>query len=205
MNLSLSPRFDLFRFAFPKDFLSDSVREKYQKVLNKNAGVITTPIDYLNESIKSIHIPGINDITVEQPQHESNGITRKNASGNKLGKINLEPQHNVVYKTASNPLDKMERDFKVTFRMNQGLYNYYMLYETIFEQICKPIDKESDSVLYVEILNELGEVCGRIILKDCHLNGIDGLDFSYDKTTRDVGEFDITFKFNNIDFEFLPD
>ena len=72
--LSLSPRYDLFRFELPKDFLPESVQEKYQKILSKNAGVIVSPIDYLNESIQSVHIPGINDLVVEQTQHESNPI-----------------------------------------------------------------------------------------------------------------------------------
>lgn len=204
MNLSLSPRFDLFKFSFPKDFLSEDIRKKYQEVLSRNAGVITSPIDYLNESIKSVHIPGISDLALEQQQHESNIIKRVNPSGNGLGRLNIEPSHSVVYKAAGNPLEKIERDFTVTLRMNQGLYNYYMLYETIFEQYCKHIDKDIDSVLYIEILNESGEICGRILFKDCYINGIDGLDFEYDKTTRDSGTFNITFKFNNIDFQFLP-
>lgn len=205
MNLSLSPRFDLFRFAFPRDFLSEDIKAKYQQVLSQNTGVITTPIDYLNESIKSVHIPGISDLVIEQSQHESNRLIRRSADGHHLGKINIEPQHNVVYKTAENPLHKIEQEFQVTFRMNQGLYNYYMLYETIFEQTLKTIDKESEKILCVEILNEKGEVCSRIIFQDCLINGIDGLDFSYDKTTRDSGDFNIAIKFNNINFDFLPE
>lgn len=204
MNLSLSPRFDLFRFSFPRDFLSNDVKEKYQEILSRNAGVISSPTDYLNESIKSIHIPGMSDLTMEQVQHESNNLTRRSSGSSDLGKINVEPQHNIVYKTAENPLHKIEQEFQVTFRMNQGLYNYYMLYETVFEQALKTIDRGPETVLYVELLNEKGEVSSRIKFKDCYINGIDGLDFSYDKTSRETGEFNITIKFNNIDFEFLP-
>ena len=40
--LSLSPRYDLFRFSLPKDFLPDTVIEKYSNIINKNAAVITT-------------------------------------------------------------------------------------------------------------------------------------------------------------------
>lgn len=204
MSLSLSPRFDLFRFVLPKQFLSERVIEKYTKLLNRDSAVITTPIDYLNESVKSIHIPGISGLSFEQQQHEFNPITPVAQTANHLGRINVEPQHTVVYKTAENPLEKIEREFKVSFRMNQGLYNYYMLYETIFEQTMKDVDKPVDDILYIEILDESGRICGRIVFKDCHIDGIDGLDFSYDKSSRETGEFDVTFKFNNIDFEFLP-
>ena len=121
--LSLSPRYDLFRFALPKDFLPKEVEEKYRILINKNQAVITTPIDYLNESIQGINFPGISDILVQQQQHSSNEIARK------LGKINVEPKTDITYQTSSNPLDKITKEFKITFRYNQGLYNYFMMYK----------------------------------------------------------------------------
>jgi hypothetical protein len=33
------------------------------------------------------------------------------------------------------------------------------------------------------------------------MDGIDGLEFSYSKVERETNTFDVTFKFNNIDFE----
>lgn len=204
MLLSLSPRYDLFRFCLPKDFLPKSVEEKYSKILAKNAGVVMSPIDYLNESIKGIHIPGINGLVVEQTQHESHPKTVDGRRLGALGRIAVEPQHTMSYTHPGNPLEKLERELKVTFRMNQGLYNYYMLYETIFNHYCKNIDIPVDDIIYIEILDETGVITGRIKFYDVRLDGIDGLDFSYDKSTRDEGTFDITFKFNNIDFEFIP-
>lgn len=203
MALSLSPRYDLFRFCLPKDFLPEDVDKKYRNLLSKNAGVIVNPIDYLNESIKGIRIPGISELITDQTQHESH--PQSSGRSNKLGRIQVEPQHTMSYTSTGNPLEKIERELKVTFRMNQGLYNYYMLYETIFNHYCKHIDMPIDDVMYVEILDETGVITGRIKFKDIRLNGIDGLDFSYDKSTRDTGTFDISFKFNNIEFEFLPE
>lgn len=212
MTLSLSPRFDLFRFNLPKDFLPQEIQEKYSLVINQNPGVFTSPIDYLNESIQSFHLPGFTGLTMEQTQHEFNENIQPRSerhgeggsSLGRLGRIRVEPQHQVVYKSAGNPLDKLEKEFKVTFRMNQGLYNYFMLYETIFHYFLKDIDRPSDPVLYIEILDETGARTGRVKLIDCHIDGIDGLDGNFDKTIRDVGTFDIVFKFNNIKIEFTP-
>lgn len=195
--LSLSPRYDLFKFSLPKDFLPKEVEEKYQKLLNNNQAVLTTPIDYLNESIQGINFPGISDILIQQQQHSSNNIKRG------LGKINVEPKTDITYQTTSNPLDKIAKEFKVTFRFNQGLYNYFMLYETIFYQICKPIDRGHIPVLYIELLGESGVITSRILFKDVLIDGIDGLEFNFNKTERDSGTFDVMFKFNNIDFEFI--
>ena len=146
-SLSLSPRWDLFRFSFPKDFLPEPINDKYMNVLSKNAGVIVTPIDYLNESIQSISIPGISDINIQQQQHSTNSIVRSNIPGKKV--INTEPKTDITYTTSNNPLDKIEKEFRVKFRLNQGLFNYYMLYETIFYRICKPLDYGPDKVLYI--------------------------------------------------------
>jgi hypothetical protein len=193
--LSLSPRYDLFRFSLPKDFLPDSVTEKYAKILSKNQAVIVTPIDYLNESIQGINFPGISDIIIQQQQHSSNGITRT------AGRINVEPKHEMIHATPANPLDKIEQSFKVTFRMNQGLYNYFMLYETTFHQLCKPNRMPHQDLFFIELLNEYGEITARIMFYDVLIDGIDGLDFSYNKVERDSGTFEVTFKFANIDFE----
>lgn len=202
--MSLSPRFDLFRFVFSKDFLPEEVRKKYQIVLNHNAAVITTPIDYLNESIQGVHMPGMSQLTMEQQQHESNQIVRKGCRGDTLGRINTEPIHTLTYRSAGDPLEKIEREFKVTFRMNQGLYNYYMLYETIMYYYMKETEYPSTDVLYIEVLNDEGAITCRIKFKDVHIDGIDGLDFSYDKSTRENQTFNLTLKYNNIEFEFIP-
>lgn len=200
--LSLSPRWDLFRFSFPKDFLPEVVSEKYAKILSRNAGVLVTPIDYLNESIQNITIPGISEINMQQQQHSANAIKRTDTP-KKV--INVEPKTDITYKSSTNPLDNIEKSFKVGFRMNQGLYNYFMIYETIFYRICKPYDVGPDSVLYIELLDETGTICARIKFFDVYIDGIDGLDFDYSKLDRENNSFDVTFKFNNIDFDFLED
>ena len=195
--LSLSPRYDLFRFQFPRDFLPTEISEKYTKILNREPGVLVTAIDYLNESIKGTNLPGISDINVAQQQHSTNSVEKT-----KL-RLNVEPKTDIIHTATSNPLDKINKEFRVTFRMNQGLYNYFMMYETIFHYICKPMLRESEPVLYIELLDEDGVVRSRIKYIDCHIDGIDGLDFTFNKTERDSGEFEVTFKFNNIDFEML--
>lgn len=195
--LSLSPRYDLFRFAFPKDFIPKEVNDKYQKVLSKNAGVLTTPIDYLNESIQGINIPGISDLTIDQEQHSHNSI-----SGERL---NVEPARQNTYKTPANPLANISKEVTVTFRFNQGFYNYFLLYETIFWKYCKPLDYPNEDYLYIDLMDETGRVTARIKYYDCHINGIDGIDLNYSKIERDTGTFDVVFKFNNIDFVFVDE
>lgn len=197
--LSLSPRYDLFRILLPKDFLPKEVNAKWQKHFSKDAGVLTTPIDYLNESIKGVTFPGIQDLVTTQNQHSSNPVVRTNK------RINVEPNQNNSTYSVANPLDRINREITITFRLNQGLYNYFMLYETIFYRVCKQhLYKDGDD-LVMDILSESGSVMARVFFYQCHIRGLDGLDFSYDKIERQSDTFTMTIAFNNIDIEFIDE
>lgn len=195
--LSLSPRYDLFRFQFPKDFLPPEVEEKWKAVLSREAGVIVDPIEYLNESIKAISIPGISDVNITQMQHSYNPNPRD------AHRINIEPNQNNTYVSSANPLDKINRELKVTFRTNNGFYNYFMLFESLFYRICKHHLYGKGEDYYIYLLDEEGNAQSRIIFYQCHMDGIEGLDMSYDKVERQTDTFDVTFKWNNIDYEFI--
>lgn len=197
MPLSLSPRYDLFRFHLPKTFLPPEIEAKYTAILNKDAYTMTTAIDYLNESIQGVTMPGINDLTTTQIQHGSNNIKRTS------NKTNVEGSHEITYLTTGNPLEKIDKEFKVTFRSNNGLLNYFMLYETAFYYACREYEWDCEPVMYIELLNEDGTVLSRVKYIDVHFSGMDGLDFNYSKIERESDTFDITFKFNNIDFEYM--
>ena len=201
MPLSLSPRYDLIKFNLPKTFLPQKVEEKYTAMLNKDVVTMNTAIDYLNESIQAITIPGISDLTIQQQQHGSNGIQTMDI-GNKK-RINVETSHEINYLTTTNPLESIEKEFKVTFRTNQGLLNYFMLYETAFHYSCKEFDWDCEPVMYVEFMNEDGTVISRLKFIDVFMNGMDGLEFNYTKIDRESNTFDVTFKFNNIDYEYF--
>lgn len=201
MPLSLSPRYDLMRFHLPKDFLPTEVEEKYTAFLNNDSYTLTTAIDYLNESIQGITMPGISGLTMTQQQHGSNGIIRKDYGNNK--KINVDTSHEITYFGTGNPLEKIEKEFKLTFRTNQGLLNYFMLYETAFHYACREYNKDCEPCLYIELMSEDGTVIAKVTFIDVHMDGIEGLDFNYSKIEREANTFDVTFKFNNIDFEYL--
>lgn len=196
--LSLSPRYDLFRFHLPKTFLPEEIEQKYTALLQKDSYTMTTAIEYLNESIQAVTMPGISELTRVQQQHGYNYM--QNSTGIK-GRLNVEPMHEITYITTGNPLEKIEKEFKVTFRKNQGLYNYFMLYETAFYYACREHKWKPENVMFIEILNEEGLVVSKVKFMDVFINGIDGQEFNYSKIERDADTFDVTFKFNNIDFE----
>ena len=203
MNLSLAPRFDQFRFIIPKEYIPAAVREKYDRMLAKNPSPFMSSMDYLNESIKGISLPAIENLIVEQPQISRNSNTE---NGRLRGRINIEPAHTNVTLSSENILSKINNTFTVTFRQNQGLYNYFMIYESIFHRYMKPeLYRQNETELFdIVFLDEESIPVSRMMLYQPEFNGISGLDFSYDKVERQTDTFEVVFTFNDIDFDFFP-
>lgn len=201
--LSLSPRFDLYKFEFPRDWIPEEIQEKYQNILNRTPGVLMDPVSYLNESIQQITIPSMNELNIIQVQHSFNKkvIQDKGAAG--LGKLHIEPRHENFYKSTSNPLENIDREFTVTLRQNQGLLNYFMLWEVLMYHAGKAeLYSKGEDIFYIDFLSETGSINFTMNLYQPMAIGIDGLDFSYSKTDRPVETFDVKFNFNNIDIDF---
>lgn len=203
--LSLSPRADLFVFKFPKDFLPKEIEEKYTKLLNRDKSVIRTAIDYLNESIQGISFPGLSDLLVEQTQHSTHPANRGVQIGLKGARVNTEPARSNNTYSPNNILSQITGEFTVTLRKNQGMYNYFMIYETIFHKVLKEYANitKPDDFFEIDILEESGKIFGKVKLFQPRIDGIDGLEFNYNKLERQVETFDLKFKFNNIDFEII--
>ena len=201
--LSLPPRFDQFRFMIPKEFIPKVVRDKYDAIVAKNANVFANSMDYLNESIRGVQLPGIENLIVEQQQVSHNIMGN---DGKLNGKINIEPHHTNSTMGTGNIISKITNTFTVTFRQNQGLYNYFMIYESIFHRYIKPelYGQQTNDVFDIVFLDEHALPVSRMLIMQPEFNGIEGLEFSYDKVERQNDTFTVTFTFNNIDFDMLP-
>lgn len=204
MPLSLSSRSDLFRFHLPITFVPKEIANKWEPILNKLPGVSMTVMDYINESIQGVQFPGVSDLIVQQSQHSYNKIKRNNISDqSRFGKINIEPNQNNSYLSPANPLDKIDRKLNVTFRLNQNMYNYFILYETLFYRIGKPWRYDDDTQWWLDIYDESG-LCGvHMIFEQMMMDGIEGLELAYTNTERENKTFQVNFVFNNMNVDLI--
>ena len=84
-----------------------------------------------------------------------------------LGKLRVEPKRDQSYLSTENILTKIENTFTVKMRKNQGLYNYFMMYETILHHYDKRAEYERKPIdnFVIDIMNETGSVTTKVILK----------------------------------------
>ena len=198
MSLSLSPRLDLIDFTIPSTFIPQELRDKYNNIISKKSpAVLTNAMDYLNESIVGLSLPGIQNLTVVQPQISYNSGMASD------GHLVIEPHHENKYMSAENPLTKMDTQITVSFRHNQGLLNYFLLYETAFHRYCRPQMYDSNDVFTIYLKGEDGKYISKILLYQPEINSIDGLEFAFSKVERAYDNFNVVFDFNNIDFDFM--
>jgi hypothetical protein len=174
-------------------------------MIAQNQSVVLDPVGYVNESIVGITFPGISDLAMTQQQTSTNYGTGK---GQGLGHISREPIRDNTYFSAENILSKIEKEFTVTMRRNSGLYNYFLMYETIMWKYDKRSTVEQSTgrndLFIIDILDDTGSVTSKITLYNPLPSGIEGLEFSYDKVERQNDNFTVTFSFNNIEYDFLP-
>lgn len=200
---TLRGRKDQFRLLFPKEFICDEIVEKYTKVLQDKHSFIVTPIDFLNETIQSVQVLGFNEGVVQQLQ-----------TGRGTHTINNRPVENNFLHTATdynyrsevNPIALIDKTLNVTFRHTLGFVNYFLIFENFFYQYMRDTEyKKLVPALYIDILDDIGNIYSRIELQDPIISGIDMLDFNYTQPTAQSDTFKVEFKYSNFDFQFITD
>ena len=85
--------------------------------------------------------------------------------------------------------------------MNNGMFNFYMMFESILAQHHVNRDKFNYELLQLKLLNSIGEVSMDIKFFNCVIKSVDKIPFSYNKIEHQVETFEVTFNFNNIDID----
>lgn len=199
---SLRGRQDNFRLLFPKEFLCEEITEKYSKIINSKRSFIVTPIDFLNETVQSIQVLGFTDGTIEQQQTGRGTFTsiRGREDQNRF----LHTSSAVNYRSETNPINLIDKTLNVNFRHTLGFVNYFMIFENFFYQYQR--DTSYDQLipnLFVDILDNVGNIYSRIELIHPIISGIDMLDLNFTQPIAQSQTFKVEFKYSNLDFQFI--
>lgn len=196
---------DGFKLTLPDEFIVEEINNKYAKVLQKQHGFFYKPIDFLNESIQKIQILGFSDATVAQQQHGIGYPLYGDDSRMEQNKF-LHTGTDFIYRSEVNPLQLIDKTLNVVFKHNVGFVNYFLLFENFWHLYARDKQyKEIDKDFTIDILNHEGYVYARIHLYGVYMNSMDMLDLDYTQPVASSQTFNVSFKYSNIDFEFIED
>lgn len=202
--LGLKGRQDKFRLQFPKDFLLPEIEEKYTKVLTEKHSFIVSPIEFLNESIQGIQILGFTGASMQQQQ--SNIGTASTANQNTRKLTMMHTFNDQTYRSEKNPVALIDKTINVIFRHSLGFINYFMLFENFFTQYARGTSYDDlIKQISIDIMNERGEIYARVFLTGPIIDAMDMLDLSYTQPIAQSQTFQVTFKYSNIEFQFISE
>lgn len=201
---TLKGRQDNFRLLLPKEFLCDEIVEKYSKIITDKHSFISTPIDFLNETIQSVQVLGFTNGTVEQQQ--TGRGTHTSIQGREKQNAFMHTSTPVNYRSEMNPINLIDKTLSIEFRHTLGFVNYFMIFENFFYQYERDTKYEQlIPNLFIDIFNERGDIYSRIEIIHPIISGIDMLDLNYTQPIAQSQTFKVEFKYSNLDFQFIED
>jgi hypothetical protein len=180
--MRLSSQSSSFIFSLPSDFLPQEIINTYKPILEKNWIQYENVIDYLNSTIKSVNFPGLSVATPEQRL--------------KRGKVR-------AYKPATNVQDILtSHEISVTFRSVDSDLNYWLTYD-IFSKHYLDVINLYINPFTITSIDIWRDAIYTIKFMEIIAVGLSENTFDYSQQKTNSKEFNITFKFNFTDIEFL--
>lgn len=208
---TLKGKQDGFRLLLPDEFIVNEINDKYTRIIKEKKGYLYRPIDFLNETIQGIQVLGFQDGVIEQIQPSHNGKPMIDADRIKQNNF-MHTGSEYVYRSEKNPLALIDKTLNITFRHTLGFLNYFLIFENFWYQYSRDFQfkyprnpKNSNLVeqFAIDLFDNIGQIYSRIILYNPIINGIDMLDLNYTQPIAQSQTFQVTFKYSNIDYQFI--
>lgn len=182
MSISLSPTLDNFRVVIPRSFILKHVAETFEPLIKEVRSPFDNIYDYLEESIKNFEIPSksFEPAQFRSPTFENGQMAITHANTNQRSNDSL--------------IDLIDSTFNITFRLNDGFLNFFILDYNFFE-IYRHNKIYCDDFV-VEIYRNDGVKMFDMVYKKPIYTGITGLEFGYDNTVSELTAFTCNFSHN---------
>lgn len=180
--MRLSSQSNQFIFNLPSDFLPQEIINSYTPILEKNWIQYENVLDYLNSTIKTVNFPGL---SIQVPEQKL-----------PTGKIR-------AYKPITNVQDILTtKDLTVGFRSVDADLNYWLMYD-IFIKHYLDVQNLYIKPLTVTAVDIWRDAIYKINFYEIIAMSLSDNTFDYSQQKTNSKEFQMVFKFNFTDIEFL--
>lgn len=181
MALSLNSQNNQFLFQFPTDFIPNSIEHKYKDSLIRNHSVYSNILDYINASIMNVDVPSLDFPTVEQTTRYGKKIT---------------------FRGGTSPYDVLKRDGSIRLKSVDNHFNYFILQDILMHHYIN-VNQIFVKPFQISILDKNQDELFKYYLKEIVFSSLNGREYGYEKTEFKFDTFDLGFKVNFIDWEYV--
>jgi hypothetical protein len=177
----LNSRQNGFIFNFPKGFFSASLEEKYHAYVKRMPIPYDTLKDFMNATIQQVTFPtfqGIDHVEQTRP-----GGYRQN------------------YKSSTNIQNLIRRDFTVTFKLGEGLINYWIIYESMVQFLDFQNEAQYLPDLGLRLLDHEGIIMASVEFQQPIYTSLSETQLNYSSTTPQFQTFSVGFRCNYVDIK----
>jgi len=201
----LNARSDLFKVEFPRNFIPETLKEKYSPYVFRMPTMINDVTDLINYTIQTVTIPTMNYEPVEQTIADTkNKFSDQTASSNSLGNSITEAGRTRKWRSSQNVQEIFTKEFTVTFQLIDGHINYWILLDTLLYFYNFQNKERFTQNIPVRILDAEGNVMFTAQFVDCLFTGLTEYQLSYSDLSQEFKTFDATFQYNTLSLELLP-
>jgi hypothetical protein len=174
----LNNRQNSFIFTFPKGYFSAELEEKYDKYVKRMPIPYDTLKDFMNSTIQQISFPTLR--TIDNVDQVRPGGFR---------------QH---YKSSTTLQNLVSRDFSVTFKLGEGMINYWIMYESIVDFLNFQNPDQYLPDLTLRLLDHEGIIMSSVEFEQSIYTSLSEVQLNYSSTTPQFSTFSVGFKCNYV-------
>ncbi len=201
----LNARSDLFKVEFPRNFIPESIKKKYEPYVFRMPTMINDVSDLINYTIQTVTIPTMNYTPAEQMKPEGkNRFVTEEPNPNSLGASSTEAGRIRRWRSSTNIQEIFTKEFQVTFQLIDGHINYWIMLDTLLYYYNFANKERFSESIPVRILDAEGNVMFTALFVDCLFTGLTEYQLSYSDLSQEFKTFDATFQYNTLNLELLP-
>lgn len=177
----INARQNSFVFNFPKGYFSDAISEKYLDYVKRMPIPYDNLRDFMNSTIQQVGFPTFNTIDATE-QIRPGGFKQ-------------------TYKSATTLQNLIQRNFTVTFKLGEGLINYWIVYESMVDFLNFQNNNQYLPDLTLRLLDNEGVVMASVIFQQPIYTSLSEVQLNYSSTTPQFSTFSVGYRCNYVDIK----